>query len=490
LDLLIGEVFRNAARFVPDRLAAAIDDATLTFGELDRRADGTARALSALDVARGDRVAAWSETSLDMLPVFAALAKIGAVFAPMNPALTSDEARATLAGARPSLLISDAPRAAEGERLGEEAGAAAVSLADLTASGGARDGGAPGNPAPSERDPHVLFFTSGSTGAPKGVVLSHRANVLRTHPGALPEPRGSMLCPYPLFHMAAWTIALQQWQARAAVVFVRSADASTICAAVERHHAERINCVPAVWRRILDRCSSLPGAAGSLRSIRLAETGTSATPVELLEAISALLPQARVRVFYGSTEAGGVACLDHDDIRRKPGSCGLPMPGVEVRVDGDGELWTRGPAAFDGYFEDPEATAVALVDGWYRTGDLADIDAEGYLTIVGRAGDVIRTGGESVVPAEVETALMTHPLVGDVAVVGLADEAFGEVVCAVVVPTEGQTPPTLEGLREHCEGRLARFKRPRRLVVVDAIPRTTATNQVQRRLLAERLAAL
>src|SRR5207249_1370207 len=139
---------------------------------------------------------------------------------------------------------------------------------------------------------------------------------LRTHPGALLEPRGPALCPYPLFHMAAWTIALQQWQARASVVFVDSPDAATICREIARHRAERINCIPALWRRILDH---LGRSAADLSSIRFADTGTSATTPELLDAIEAALPEASLRIFYGSTEAGSVAMLPHADIRRKPG---------------------------------------------------------------------------------------------------------------------------------------------------------------------------
>jgi acyl-CoA synthetase (AMP-forming)/AMP-acid ligase II len=296
-----------------------------------------------------------------------------------------------------------------------------------------------------------------------------------------------MVCPYPLFHMGAWTIALQQWQARDRVVFVESTDAVTICDAVERHQATRLNCIPAIWRRILDYLASPAGKNRNLASVRFADSGTSATPLELLEAIEAALPGACIRVFYGSTEAGSVASLEHADIRRKPGSCGVPAPSTEVRTEASGELWVRGPLLFDGYLGDADATAAALVDGWYRTGDLADIDEEGYLTIVGRAVDVIRTGGETVAPAEVEAVLSTHESVADVAVVGLPDQVWGEIVTAVIVLDPAAPPPTVDDLRRHCEGRLAAFKHPRRMAVVDFIPRTSSTSQVQRRLLIEQL---
>jgi fatty-acyl-CoA synthase len=147
----------------------------------------------------------------------------------------------------------------------------------------------------------------------------------------------------------------------------------------------------------------------------------------------------------------------------------------------------RGPLLFDGYLDDPEATAAALEDGWYRTGDVVDVDDEGYLSIVGRARDVIRTGGETVAPPEVESVLGQHPGVADVAVIGLPDQQWGEVVCAVIVAEAGQPVPSLDELRAFCESRLARFKQPRRVAVVDSIPRTPATQQVQRRLLVDRL---
>jgi acyl-CoA synthetase (AMP-forming)/AMP-acid ligase II len=363
------------------------------------------------------------------------------------------------------------------------AGGAGQSLADLASQQDASPVRCEGL---TERDTHVLFFTSGSTGQSKGVILSHRVNFLRTHPGAQLEPRGVMVCTYPLFHMGAWTIALMQWQARDGVVFIDTADAPTIAGAVRRHRAERLNCIPAVWRRLLDYLAISGDDARELATDRWADSGTSATPPSLLRAILDALPQAQMRIFYGATESGVVASLQHADLFRKPNSCGVPGSAAEIRIDSNGELCVRGPLLADGYFANPVATGEAFVDGWYRTGDMAEVDDDGYLTIVGRVRDVIRTGGETVSPAEVEEVLVDHPEIADVAVVGLPDPQWGEVVCAVIVPS-GSGAPTVEEVRAHCAPRLASFKHPRRVAVMEAIPRTASTNQVRRRLIVDRL---
>jgi acyl-CoA synthetase (AMP-forming)/AMP-acid ligase II len=277
---------------------------------------------------------------------------------------------------------------------------------------------------------------------------------------------------------------MNAWQNRQAIHLVVTPDAGTLLDAVQRHRATRLYCIPAVWARVLEA----DRASFDLSSLVYTDTGTSATPPELLAAIREEFPDTITRVFYGSTEAGPATMLDPDDVLRKPGSVGLPTPGVEVRLNGDGEVIVRSELLMDGYFEQPEATAEALRDGWYHTGDLGALDDEGYLSIVGRARDVIRTGGETVAPSEVEAALISHPDVREVAVVGIPDARWGEIVCAVVVYRDADQVVTLDAIRAHCDGTLAAFKQPRRVESVPELPRTAATGQVQRSLLVERIA--
>ena len=480
--LLVGDIFDNLARTASGRTAAVVDDRSITFGDMFGASTDCARALAARRVVKGSRVVHWSDPALGTMALFVALARLGAVYAPLSTHLRFDEASSTAAQVAPALLVVDRRHAEPGAELAGALGVEHVVIDDLLEHTPAS--APPPRPAIAEDDPHVIFFTSGSTGRSKGVVLSHRVSVLRSHPGALLEPRGAAVIPYPLFHMAAWTQAMQQWHGRDTAVFT-SADPADICAAIERHGATRINAIPGVWRRVLDHVGTPQGRRHDLSSVRFADTGTSATPPDLLDAITAALPQAWVRIFYGATETGAATMLELPDVHRKPGSAGQVAPLAEVRVAPSGELQVRGPQVFDEYFGDPVATTGAFDDGWYRTGDLAEIDDDGFVTIVGRLGDLIRTGGETVVPAEVEAVVIEHPSVLDVAVVGIRDPSWGEVVCAAVVLVDGAPCPTVDELEQLCRDRFARFKRPRRVVVVDAVPRTPATGQVQRRRVAD-----
>jgi acyl-CoA synthetase (AMP-forming)/AMP-acid ligase II len=493
-DVLVGDIVRHAARATPHRLAATLADDEVTFAELDARSNQVARALARRGIGLGDRVAWWGETSLDAMPIFNALARLGAAFMPVNARLGADEAADVLEYAKPKLLVVDEEHAA----LAADRDPAPLPHDELFAGADREetiDAGAPDDL--TEATTHVVFFTSGSTGRPKGVVLSHRASWLRSFQGNLTDHAGGTVCMFPLFHMSGWSMTLNAWQTRCAVHFAPTPDAPTLLGTAERRRATRLYHIPAVWQRVLESDRS----AYDLSTVRECDTGTSATPPELLAAIKDAFPGTVTRIYYGSTEVGLAAMLGDVDLTRKPGSVGPAAVGVSLAlVDGDGvrqeregEVCVRSPFLMDGYFEHPDANATALAPiepggpAWYHTGDLGVLDAEGYLSIVGRARDVMRSGGETVAPAEVEAALADHPDVEEVAVVGIPSVEWGEVITAVVVTRAGAAVPSVEALQAHCEGRLARFKQPRRVEQVDALPRTAATGQIQRTLLVERL---
>jgi len=490
VELLVGEIVRRNALAVPERPAASLGLRVLTHGELDAQANRVGRALRERGVARGDRVLAFADTSLEVLVLFAALARLGAVFAPLDARLGGEEARGLAEVARPHWIVADAGRADAARRVASALGARHASLGRLDAESdpaallAQRTSDAPlAEEALRETDPHVMFFTSGSTGRSKAVVLSHRASALRTFQGVFRDEPERTVCMFPLFHMAGFTLALAAWQTRGEIALVPAASAEALLEAVERRRANRLYCIPSVWHRILAADTDRYDTS----SLRELDTGTSATPIELIRALKQRFPGSVTRIYYGSTEAGSAAALPDADVLRKPGSVGLPSPGVELRLEA-GEICVRSAYLFDGYFDDPAATQAALRDGWLHTGDLGELDAEGYLTVTGRRKDVIRTGGEGVAPVEVEAVLAGHPGVAEVAVVGVPDAQWGEIVCAVVVPVPDALP-TLADLQTHCEGRLAGFKKPRRLELVPELPRTLATGQVQRALLVQRLLA-
>ena len=479
-SLLIGDVIRTGAAATPAAPAASLGERVLSYRELDRAANRCAHALRARGIGHGDRVVAWADTALEVLPLFVALAKLGAVFAPLSARLGPDEAAGVARLARARLLVTDAAHAKGAEAVAHAAGIPGCVRLGLEDS--CNDDVV--EPALRESDPHVLFFTSGSTGRPKGVVLSHRANWLRSFQGVFRDEPERSVCMFPFFHMAAFTLALAAWQTRGEIILVETPTPDALLRSVERRRANRLYAIPLVWARILESRTE----DYDLASLRELDTGTSATPVELVRELKHRFPWTRTRIYYGSTEAGSATTLPDADVLRKPGSVGPASPGVELRLAESGEICVRSPFLMDGYFDDPEATAAALRDGWFHTGDLGAFDADGYLSIVGRLNDVIRTGGESVSPAEVEAALAGVPGVRELAVVGIPDPGWGEVVCAVVVPEAG-TAPTLDALRAHCAGRIAGFKQPRRLESVEALPRTAATGQVQRTLLVEQITA-
>ncbi len=461
--LLVGDVLASNAARLPHAVAGWLDGVELTYSALEARSAALVPALAAAGVRRGERVVWQAETSLDALPLYFALARIGAVFVPLNPRYTSDEAARIIAHADPVLVLGDA-----------------ASGHDTIQRLMTRAAGDPGRlEPPQEDDGHVIFYTSGTTGEPKGCILSQRTQRLRAGNRSA-FPQGGELCMFPQFHMAGWTRVLEHWVEGNEVSYVRRADADELLDAITRRRPRSTYCIPAVWQRILDADSS----ANDLSSLKVVDTGTSQVSVELLARLAERFPAATTSISYGSTEAHLVCVAGPGEGDRRATTVGRPTPSVFIELDEAGEMLVDSPYLFSGYFRNEAASAAAMAGGRYHTGDLAVCDADGLYRIVGRAGDLIRTGGEAVAPVEVEAALVGCPGVAEIAIVGMPDPAWGEVVTAFVVVQAG-AEVSLETLRAHAQGRLAPHKLPRRLETIDRLPRTAATGQIQRRLLVE-----
>ncbi|MEX1007748.1 MAG: class I adenylate-forming enzyme family protein [Acidimicrobiia bacterium] len=483
MDVRIHDILTRAARLAPTQLAATLGDDQRTLAELSSGSNRAAHRLAGEGVAPLDRVVWWGPTDLAALELCYGVTKLGAALAPINPGFTETEATSAIEYLRPRIVVAhptyeDLARSIAGP-LGLDVVTTTVDWLQ----------GAATTPLPrvgNTEDACAIFLTSGSTGAPKAALLSHRASwlraVAREAEDGSPGRNGEVVM-FGLFHMAGWYFLEHAWAVDRPVHLVHRADAHELLAAVERRRASTLYGIPAVWQRILD-----DGARYDASSLREVLTGTSRVDLGLVDALKARFPGSWTSVAYGSTEIGRGAVLADADLYAKPSSVGLPPPAVEAQIDDESELLLRGPTMFSGYLDRPDATAVAIdADGWFHTGDLATQDADGYLTITGRSSEGIRSGGEWIAPVEVEAAILTHPAVAEVGVVGLPDDRWGELVYAAIVLRPGAMAPTVEELRAHLASRLASHKHPRVIVAVGELPHTAATGQIRRAALRDRL---
>ena len=469
----------------PNALAATMGTQALTFRQIDQATNAMTRVLASLGVTRGSRVMLQAETTLDHLAFFMAVQRLGAAFIPLLPTWSQQEVESNAAYIRPHLVVFDPAREENGRDL-ERGGVTVATIGggdrttlfhsiDALVAKASTDKVPPVNV--SEDDTHAIFLTSGSTGQPKGVMVSHRATWLRSINGASRSPfcgGGGELMTFPMYHWAGWNYVLENWAHRRAVHFVERLDGQHMAEAIDRWRPEYLYCIPALWERLLD-----PGIDFDTSSIRFVSSGTSTFDPKLMDRIRERFPHAGRGIFYGSTEFGGALTMHGSEIDRRPGSVGLPYPGCDADIV-DGELRLRSLTMMDGYFELPDQTAEVFDDGWYLTGDLAERDADGFFSITGRRREVIRSGGETVAPAEVELALKGFPGMLDVAVIGVPDPVWGETVCAAVVVAPDCDAPTLESLRGYVGDNLAPYKHPRRIVQLSELPRTAATGQIMR----------
>ena len=488
LEHTIGQILDFALAASPKALAVTLGDVTMTFGECNRRGNRMARALMRLGISRGDRLMYWSPISLAAIDVFVATQRLGAAFVPFKDSFLVHEANALVNYVQPKLLIADASL---GDKAAAVAKATGVEMATIGGVGPGNDLDGLVNLATDseipdqhveEEDIHAIFLTSGSTGQPKGVMISHRASWYRSFCGngrwSTAGGRGDINM-FPLFHWAGWHYLLCPWIHGRASHLTHGADAESLVGLIDRWHPSYMYAIPAVWERVLGHRKPF-----ETRSLRWTGTGTYRVEPALIESLKAKFPRTYCTIGWGATEFGVGVQIDDDDIPRKPYSIGLPAPGNEIRLI-DGELCGRSEQMMSGYYNLPGVTASVMKDGWYHSGDLAERDADGYYTITGRAREIIRSGAETIAPAEVEAAIAGCPGVVDVAVIGMPDASWGEVVCAAVIVSPGASLPTIDDIKGHLSSKLAPFKHPRRVIRITEIPRTPATGQIQRSAIKE-----
>ncbi|GAC1312482.1 MAG: long-chain fatty acid--CoA ligase [Acidimicrobiales bacterium] len=472
-----------------------------TYGELRRQSAELRHGLIGLVLEPGDRVALVAANNWFFVVGYLAVLGAGAIVVPLNPGSPTAELSHQLKEVGVKIVV-----AGPSSRLAAEGiDRADLGVAHLVATEGsglknaiAFEGLLTGAEAPvvdrAPDDVAVLMFTAGTGGAPKAAMLTH-GNILanldqiQRHPGRRVTAADVNLGVLPLHHIFGLNVVLDlALLAGASVVLVERFDPSSALETIATHKVTVVAGAPPMYGSWL----ALPAAdAESLRGVRLAVSGAAPLGAETASAFQA---QFGVEIYegYGLTEASPTVTSSVVGGHSKPGSIGVPLPDVEVRLvdeDGEdvfpgdaGEIWVRGANVFAGYWEEPEATAMALTaDGWLRTGDVAVVDDEGWMFIVDRAKDVIIVSGFNVFPAEVEQALLAHPGVVDVAVVGVPHPHTGEAVKAYVVAAGGHHLEEDE-LIDFCAGRLARYKCPSKVMFVDELPKGRTGKLLRREL--------
>ncbi len=511
---IVANLVRNAA-LLPGKAAIHFGETSLTYAQLDAAASQVANGLARRGVTKGDRVVL-SCPNLPYFPIaYYGILKLGAVVVPINVLLKAPEIAYHLkdSEARAFLCFEGTPELPVGQA-GFDGFRQAGTCAHfwmITADPAAPDRIAGGETlamlmkgeapvrelAPTDaNDTAVILYTSGTTGTPKGAELTHANVAMNTQicQGFMKQDsRDVQLLAVPLFHTFGQTVQMNTAiMCGASIVLLARFDPDAVLAAMQRHRVTIFAGVPTMYIALLN----LPGAAkrydlkAIAHSLRLGVSGGAAMPVEVIRQFESKF-DVTILEGYGLSETSPVATFSHMDFDRIPGSVGQPVTGVEVRIvddkgqplptGQDGEVVVRGHNVMKGYYRRPEATAEAIRNGWFHTGDIGRFDGRGNLYIVDRLKDMIIRGGFNVYPRELEEVLMTHQAIAQVAVIGVPHETHGEEVKAVVVlKTGGDETP--EAIIAWCKERMAGYKYPRIVQIVDAMP-MTATGKVLKRVL-------
>jgi acyl-CoA synthetase (AMP-forming)/AMP-acid ligase II len=490
----VADFLERAETVYPDRIGL-IDEpdqpaeswGQLTFAEMARRARAQAAALDRIGIGRGERVAVVSHNSARMLTSFTGVSGYGRVLVPINFRLTAAEVSYIVEHSGAKMLLIDpeledhlkdvkidGPRFVLGDAADKE-------LYDFDR-----------EPEPWEADEQAsatINYTSGTTARPKGVMLTHRNNwVNATTFGwhAAVTDRDVYLHTLPEFHANGWGMLWATVGVGVPQVIIRKIDGAEILRRVERHAVTMMCAAPAVVSAVLGAAPTWDGSIPGRDRVRIIVAGAP-PPSRTIEQVETELGWEFIQI-YGLTETSPLLTINRtraewDDLTpheraKKLMRAGAPAIGTGVRTDETGEILVRSNTVMDGYWQQPEATAEVLVDGWFRTGDGGIVDEEHYLQISDRKKDVIITGGENVSSIEVEDAIFSHPSVAEVAVIGVPDEKWGEMVTALVLPVDG-AELTAEDVIAHCRTLLAGYKCPKRVDMRDSLPRT-ATGKLQK----------
>lgn len=493
--MLTGDILRLSAQRHPDKTALICGARAWSYGLVDARANRFANALAGLGLGKGDRVAVMCPNIAEYAVVHFGAARLGCVLVNLSTMYMPEEIVHILPRTRAPILVVDrescAKIAAVRDRMtgletviaiGDPGALEAIAFEDFLARGS--------DDVPkavlADTDPVGMTFTGGTTGQPKGALVSHRARHISAYTTVIEHELSGedVVCAAtPLYHAVGLYIWFQAAiLAGCTCVMIRRWDAKAFIAAVARHRVSAVMTVPVQLRGMLDDAGF---DATKLASLHKIGSGGAPVSAELIARCKALLPGVRVVDHYGQSETGPLTFLKPWDPPEKYSSIGRPAIGVDLRIvdpqgapvaPGEiGEIVVRGDFVFEGYFENAEETSLYFRGGdrWGWTGDLGIIDADGYITLAGRSKDMIVSGGINVYPRELEVVLEDHEAVGECTVIGVPDETWGEALVAYVVAAPGHAADDA-ALIAFCGERLARFKRPREVRFIDEIPKTPA----------------
>jgi fatty-acyl-CoA synthase len=509
----VGDLLHRTAARYPDKLAVVAGDLRFTYAEFEAAVNRTAHALADRGLAKGDRLALLSHNSWQFAVLAFATAKLGVVLVPVNFMLGPDEIAFILGHSGATGMVTEDALAATADKALATAGLEGgirgwISLSGAAPTAGwedvdgwwqAGDDSAP-DLAVADDDPVRLMYTSGTESRPKGVMLSSRS-LISQYVSCVVD--GGMSADdvevhaLPMYHCAQLDCFFSvDVYLGATSIILPGPDPATILATIAREQVTKLFCPPTVWISLLRHPDF---DTTDLSSLRKGYYGASAMPVEVLRELQQRLPDVALWNFYGQTEMSPLATIlrPHEQLERA-GSAGRAALNVETRVVDDdgrpvasgevGEIVHRSPHAALGYYEDDEKTAAAFAGGWFHSGDLGVLTADGYLSVVDRKKDMIKTGGENVASREIEEAVYELDGVAEVAVFGISHPHWIEAVTAVVVPKAGATL-TADDVHAHTRGRLAGYKRPKYVLIVDALPKNPS-GKILKRELRERHAGL